>query len=385
MEADSPRGRLYLMEAAMKKRIEISNPFFDHINLCLTCRACETACPSGVKFGQLMEKTRSILMPFQFKTKISSWLLIFILEKIVPSHRKLTMLRTLLWMYRTTGLQWLIRHTPIQHLLPEKIRQLEESLPLIPFRSFKKKNTQIFEAVGEKKGRVALFTGCVMDHLFSDVHRSTVRLLTWNGYEVVVPGKQTCCGALHAHLGENKTASRLAEINVSVFNKIPLDAIIVNAAGCSAHLKNYHVPEFTKKIKDLTEFLASIELRTPQTGTELNVVYDEPCHLVHGQGISREPKKVIRNIPGITLLHLDEQDFCCGSAGSYMVSQTTMSKNILNRKMDKIELTNAEMVITANPGCQIQLEWGIRQRKSKLRVLHIADLLDRAYKHDKGY
>jgi len=392
MEMDSPRGRLYLMQAAMNKRIDLSIPFLEHMNLCLTCRACETACPSGVEFGHLMEKTRVVVLSLQSHTRISRWISSFFLQKVIPSHHSLSFLFKLLWIYERMGFQWLMRHTPINLLFPEKFRLLEGSLPRIPLRSFGRGKRHTFDAMNEKRGKVALFTGCIMDHLFPGVHRSTVRLLSWHGYEVVVPKEQGCCGALHSHIGDNKTARKLAESNLSVFQNMDLDAIIVNAAGCSAHLKNYHrydthsnSTEFTKKVKDLTEFLVEIGLRKPQNRLDLKVVYDEPCHLIHGQGITKEPKKLIKAIPGVTILPLEESDKCCGSAGIYSLSQIAMSLNILKRKMDFIEASCADAVVTANPGCQIQLEWGVRQRKSNVQVLHIADLLDRSYWKDKGY
>jgi len=380
------------MKAAMTERIDLSNPFIEHMDLCLTCRACETACPSGVSFGELMEKTRVVLIPHKYKTKISKWMVSFLLEKVIPSHRALSLLFSILWIYEKIGLQWLMRSTPLRFFLPGRIRFLEESLPHIPFRPFSNGKTQIYNAVGEKKGRIALFTGCFMNHLFPNVHQSTVRLLTWNGYDVIVPNQQTCCGALHLHLGDYKTAFELAQINISTFSKISYDTLVVNSAGCSAHLKHYdrfdstlNISDFTKNIKDIAEFFDNTNLRIPPAALDLKVVYDEPCHLIHAQGITGEPKRLIDFIPGVTLLPLEEQDRCCGSAGSYMITQTDMSKKILNRKISKIEATDADVVVTANPGCQIQLEYGIRQRKSDTPVLHIAELLDLAYRNDVDY
>lgn len=392
-EMDSPRGRLYLMEAAMNGEIDISERFFEHIDLCLVCRACETACPSGVQFGKLMEITRDITLSVRDKSTASKLFSNFILSVIIPSHRWLSTIFKLGWLYQKTGLHWVTKNTFMKIILPTKIRNINESIPPIPFKRFAKNNIQTFHAIGEKKGRVALFTGCVMDHLFPNVHAATIRILNWNGYEVVIPSGQTCCGALHVHSGDSETSELLKEINLSAFSDISLDSIIVNAAGCGAQLKQYKQENnkndptypFTKKVKDLTEFLATVPLHDPEFPLYLKVVYDEPCHLLHGQGISVEPKQIIKSIPGITLLSLIESDTCCGSAGSYSITETEMSLKVLERKINHIVSTGADCVVSANPGCQIQLQWGMNRKNLSMEVLHIAELLDRAYQKSNGY
>ncbi|MEE9166933.1 MAG: (Fe-S)-binding protein [Candidatus Neomarinimicrobiota bacterium] len=392
MEVDSPRGRLYMMEAAMNDRIPMTAPFFEHINFCLSCLACETACPSGVEFGHLMEKTRATVMHYEPRSRVSRWMTSFLLTQVVPSNYALSVLTKLLAIYQRTGAQWLVRQTPLHRLLSRRLQILESSTPAAPLRSFSGGKRRVFHSRGEKRGEVALFTGCVMNHLFPDVHLSTIRLLTWHGYDVVVPGGQTCCGALHVHAGDSETAHRLAGTNLSVFSGATVDTIIVNAAGCGAHLKNYtrfpghnNAASFAGKIKDLSEFLAGVDLVLPGNSMDMSVVYDEACHLVHGQGISEEPRKLLETLPGVTVLPLKEADRCCGSAGSYTLTQTDASLELLERKMDFIEAASPDAVVTANPGCQIQLEWGIRRRHLKTSVLHFASLLDRAYWNDSGY
>jgi glycolate oxidase iron-sulfur subunit len=226
-----------------------------------------------------------------------------------------------------------------------------------------------------------------MDNLFSHVHEATVRILTWNGYEVVVPGKQTCCGALHAHSGDIATADILAQDQFQLLGETEPDAIIVNAAGCGARLKDYgrfaagdgQTLTSAPKVRDLTEFLAANELRPPEGKLEMRVVYDEPCHLLHAQGISAEPRQLISKIPGVTLIPLTESDQCCGSAGSYSLTESETSLAILERKMEHISAAGADAVITANPGCQIQLAWGVKRYGLEVEVLHFSELLDRAY------
>ncbi len=388
-EADSPRGRLYLIDALSRGRLDASEMLRHHLDLCLICRACETACPSGVEFGSLMEIARDALLPSKKERHPA---LIF-LEKAVTSHRRLSRMSKLGRLYQKSGLHWLTTHTSLQYLVPASKRSGNESLPTIPKKRFGKEERQIFPARNEKRGTVALFTGCIMDHLFPHVHEATVRILTWNAYEVIVPGKQSCCGALHAHSGDTATADTLARKQLQLFGEIEADAIIVNAVGCSAQLKEYgRFPSRDRqalaaalKVRDLTEFLASIDILPPKGNLKMRVVYDDPCHLLHAQGISSEPRKLISAIPGITLLPLPESDFCCGSAGSYSLTESEMSNAILERKMEHISATGADAVITANPGCQIQLAWGVRQKNMNIPVLHIAELLDRAYRLQSNY
>ena len=388
-EADSPRGRLYLMDALSHGRLDTSESLVRHLDLCLLCRACETACPSGVEFGSLMEVVKEGLLPTREKRHPA----LTKLENSVTSHERLSGLMKVGRLYQKTGLHWLTTNTFLRHLVPAAMRSGNESLPTIPKKRFGKDKTQLFSARDEKRGTVALFTGCVMDHLFPHVHEATVRIFTWNGFDVIVPGKQSCCGALHAHSGDIPTADRLSKEQLQLFGEIEADAIVVNSAGCGAQLKEYdrfasaddEALETATKVRDLTEFLASIELRPPEANLEMQIVYDDPCHLLHAQGISTEPREIISRIPGVTLLSLPESDQCCGSAGSYSLTESKMSQAILDRKMEHISAAGADAIITANPGCQIQLAWGVRGNGLKFEVLHIAELLDKSYRLNPDY
>lgn len=387
MEMDSPRGRLYLMEAAMEQRTDVTDTFLEHMDLCLVCRACESACPSGVQFGRLMETTRAAIFNDERKT---SFLTGFFLRTILPSHRLLSLLFRLARIYQRWGLQWLTTHIPIRLLLPKKLYQLQASLPPIPPRRFSNRSSRTFPAVVPRHGTVMLFTGCVMDHLYPDVHAATVRVLRWHGYDVVIPTEQTCCGALHAHAGDDMSVRNLAQENCAVFSTQSVDTIVVNAAGCGAQIKEY--PRILSDdesipipVEDITEFLFNRGLRTAEANPAMKIVYDEPCHLIHAQGVSKEPKALLRSIPGVELLALKEADKCCGGAGSYVITQTNMSQELLKRKMRLIEASGADCVITANPGCQIQLDWGVKQYELNTKVLHIVELLDRAYQKDPEY
>ena len=383
-EMDSPRGRLYLMESAINGNALMDEAFSKHVNLCLVCRACETACPSGVQFGHLMEITRSALA----ETKPPSFFQKYLLKKVLTSHGWLSTLFTLMRVFQKTGLQKLFSTQPFNLLVPQRIRTLQTSIPLVPPQRFGTSKDLLYSAVGKKNGTVSLFTGCVMDHLYPHVHAATVRLLTWYNFDVNIPAQQTCCGALHAHSGDTQMTSDLAQSNIDLFENTDSDYIIINSAGCGAHLKSnlkYMEAGIPGKILDLSEFLKRMETKQVSNGRLLKVAYDEPCHLLHGQGVSAEPKSLLSQIPGVELVSLKEADRCCGSAGSYSLTETEMSLELLERKMDAVMETGADILVTANPGCQIQLAWGVRRRKIEMEVLHLAQFLDRIFSNEPGY
>ena len=383
-EMDSPRGRLYLMESAINGNALMDEAFSKHVNLCLVCRACETACPSGVQFGHLMEITRSALA----ETTPPSFFQKYLLKKVLTSHGWLSTLFTLMRVFQKTGLQKLFSTQPFNLLVPQRIRTLQTSIPLVPPQRFGTSEDLLYFAVGKKNGTVSLFTGCVMDHLYPHVHAATVRLLTWYNFDVNIPAQQTCCGALHAHSGDTQMTSDLAQSNIDLFENTDSDYIIINSAGCGAHLKSnlkYMEAGIPGKILDLSEFLKRMETKQVSNGRLLKVAYDEPCHLLHGQGVSAEPKSLLSQIPGVELVSLKEADRCCGSAGSYSLTETEMSLELLERKMDAVMETGADILVTANPGCQIQLAWGVRRRKIEMEVLHLAQFLDRIFSNEPGY
>ena len=383
-EMDSPRGRLYLMASAINGNAPVDEAFSEHVNLCLVCKACETACPSGVQFGHLMEITRSALS----ETKPPSFFEKHLLRKVLTSHGWLSTLFTLTRLYQKTGLQKLFSTRLINFVIPSKLRTLQTSLPPIPPKRFSTGETTLYSAIGEKKGTVSLFTGCVMDHLYPHVHAATVRLLTWYSFDVNIPATQTCCGALHAHSGDTKMTSELAQSNIDLFENNDSNYIIINSAGCGSHLKSnlkYIEAGISYNILDLSEFLIRMEPKQVSNEPLLKVAYDEPCHLLHGQGVSAEPKSLLSQIPGVELVSLKEADRCCGSAGSYSLTETEMSLELLERKMDAVLETGADILLTANPGCQIQLAWGVRRRKIEMEVLHLAQFLDRIFSNEPGY
>jgi glycolate oxidase iron-sulfur subunit len=390
VEADSPRGRLYLIRGLIEKKIEPSPAVVAHLDRCLDCRACETACPSTVKYGEILEKTRTILQPARAlspATAVARWLAFRV---VLPSRAAQAILFKVLWLAQIVGLvrlgAWLAR----KGLLPRPLAALAADPPRVPFRSFRARHAQtVFPAKGARRLRVALFTGCVADHLFADVNDATVRVLTENGCDVEVVPAERCCGALHLHNGARDQAQELARQNVRLFEAGRYDAIVSNAAGCGAELRHYGAlltdepaaAAFGARVRDVAELLCELGLKPPPAteGPVLRVAYDEPCHLVHAQRISEPPKQLLRAIGGLSLVHLDEADACCGGAGAYFLQQPELAAKVTARKLEAIRRSGAEIVATGNPGCLMQIGAAARAAGLPLRVAHPIVLLAEAY------
>ena len=390
VEADSPRGRLYLIRGLIEQKLAPTASVREHLDRCLDCRACETACPSTVKYGEILEKTRTILEPTRPTTAMGRLARSVALGVVLPSRCAQMLLFKVLWTLQTLGLlrlgAWLAR----RRLLPRALAVAAAAAPRVPLRSFRARQTKsVFPAKGTRRKRVALFTGCVADHLFADVNEATVRVLTENGCEVhVLPGER-CCGALHIHNGARDEALPLARDNVRAFEAGDFDAVVSNAAGCSAELRHYGAllpgeaaaARFGARVRDVAEFLVELGLAPPPSSDApaLRVAYDEPCHLLHAQKISEPPKQLLRAIDGLSLVHLDEADACCGGAGAYWLQQPALSAKVTARKLDAIKLSGAEIVATGNPGCLMQLGNAVRAAGLPVRVAHPVVLLAEAY------
>ncbi len=344
-EVDSPRGRIYLMKAVDEGRISPSSVTFEkHMFLCLECRACETACPSGVKFSLMMNEARSAIRDTRKPAAWEGLLRNFIFKTMLPSRRLLHVNFRLLRFYQRNGFQKLVRASGMLHLFPRRVREM-----------------------------------------------ATVRVLERNESSVCSPSRQTCCGALHLHDGEEAMARELARRNIEAFEKDGADFVIVNAAGCGAMLKEYaHLLEddpvfaeraraFSRRVKDISEYLDSIGLNQKLGRVDLKVTYDDPCHLLHGQGIKAAPRNLLKSIPGLELVELRDADRCCGSAGIYNLTQPEMAARILDDKIGNLARTGAQVVATGNPGCLLQISQGIRSRNLPMDVAHPVELLDRAY------
>src|SRR5499425_643716 len=392
-EMDSPRGRIFLVKSLAEGRIALSATTASHLDLCLGCRACETVCPSGVPYGQLIEAARAEVErqrpggPFR---RLFRWMNFALL---LPRPRMLGLAAAGLRFYQVSGLQRLARTTGLIKLLPSPLGEWEPLLPTLPPAAERAPLPELTPAQGEKRARVGMLTGCIQQIAFGSQNRATARVLARNGAEVVAPREQTCCGALHAHSGEHALAVDLAKRTIEVFEAAKVDAVIVNTSGCGAHMKAYgtllaedpawrdRAARFSASVRDLAQFLATEPLRGPLGLVNRTVTYHDPCHIVHGQKISKQPRALLAQIPGLELVALKEADWCCGSAGTYNLTQPEMAQQLQARKVAHIRETAAEAVVTANPGCIIQIAQGLEAAGARVKVLHIAEVLDEAYRN----
>lgn len=423
VEMDSPRGRIYQMKAVADGKLDVSEDFVEHMNCCVGCRACETACPSGVQFGKLMEAAREHIQLEQIAGRIptdeqvqeqntentvpdpktttrmtTTLLRRFFFDVMLPSRLVLTLVFGGLKIYQRSGLQKLVHRlglldainalpTPFkgQLMLPEELMDGAGGPIFVP------RLPEITPASGARRYRVAVVSGCIMDQVFHDINAATIRVLSANGCEVITPLQQHCCGALHVHGGEAERGRALARQNIDAFERYNCDAIIINSAGCGSTLKEYghllrddptyaeRARVFSGKVQDISEFLMSIpQLQNPGE-VKRAVAYHDACHLLHGQKIKEQPRQLLRSIPGLTLVHLPESDWCCGSAGIYNITHQAMGQTLLERKMNHVEQTGASVIATGNPGCMMQIALGARQRGLPIEVMHPVQLLDEAY------
>jgi glycolate oxidase iron-sulfur subunit len=388
LEADSPRGRIRQIVLVDQGRLPLGDSFVKHIDQCLDCRACETACPSGVEYGKLVEAARAQIEQNYRRPFFSRLTRDFVFRGLLPYPRRIAILARLLYIYQRSGLQSLARATGILRLLG--LADREKLLPPIDGKFFFSKLGRTYPALGHRRARVALFAGCVAQVSFSALHEATIRVLTANGCEVIVPAGQTCCGALAAHAGVRDVARSLARINLDVFLGEEYDAVITNAAGCGSTLKEYEhlfaagieehdkAHAFRKKMRDVTEFLAELGLSAHLSALPMRVTYQDSCHLLHGQKVREAPRKLLRSIPGLELVEMAMADYCCGSAGSYNVTETQTSLALLAEKMKHARATNAPVIVTANPGCLLQMRAGAEIHSTGQEVVHVMELLDRA-------
>ncbi len=390
VEMDSPRGRIYQMVEVSEGRMDISDDYVEHIELCLACRACETACPSGVQYGRLIE---GALAQIENSTK-RSWTQRFV-RWLGYRHvlRKPLLLKAAglgLLLYQRSGLEALLRESPVLDDLG-RLGDIARLAPEAQAPFFFSKIGKVYPAEGETKHRVALMAGCMQNVFFSRLNEATVRVLRKNGCEVTIPGAQECCGALHVHAGLRDLGREQAKKNIAALENGGYGAIITNTAGCGSVLKEY--PDlfehdkawhekaigFASRMRDVTEFLASIELNTDFGQVNRTVTYQDSCHLLHGQKVQSPPRQVMQAIPGVKLQELPFSEICCGSAGVYNLEHTDVSMSLLEDKMRMVASTHADTIVTANPGCMLQLQAGARRFLKPMPVLHVVELLDEAY------
>ncbi len=389
LERNSPRGRIRLMKSVMDGSLPVTRAFMDEMYFCLDCQACQTACPAGVKYGELVESARALV-----EKKRVLRVKVFILRHVVERRRVLKFLARAIGFYQSSYVEnivlaFLKAFSPNLHgrytLMPRIATNFAfDSLP------------ETNEPRGSARGTVAVLTGCVMDVFYADVNRDTVDVLLRNDWRVIVPRTQVCCGSLGAHNGDAEYSKRLAKKNIEAFEKSGADYYVVNSSGCCAFMKRYGEllsddPEyseravtFSAKVKDFSEFIYLTGYKKPQRKMEYPTVYHEACHLVHTQKISEEPRSIVREISGDNFRELDEATWCCGSAGIYNVLRYDDASNLLARKMMNIKGSGAHFVVTGNPGCMAQISSGVMKEKLNIEVLHPATVLKRLYEMDSA-
>jgi len=389
LEADSPRGRIYQVLQADSGRLAIGDSFVTHIDRCLDCRACETACPSGVEYGRIVERARAQIEQHYQRPWLERSLRRYFLGTVLGDYRVLARWGGRLRWYQRSGLEKVVRSTGILKLLG--LAEVEALSPRADERFFFEEIGKTFPPEGERRGRVAFLAGCISSVAFADLNRATVRVLTRNGVEVVIPEGQGCCGALHAHAGFREQARQRARRNIDAMLDNSFDAIVTNAAGCGSTMKEYDdllaedpgyaekAKRFAAKVKDVTEYLAELGLRPPGQKLGARVTYQDPCHLAHGQRIRSAPRELLR-AAGAELVEMPHSDHCCGSAGIYNVIENQLSMQILDAKMEDVASVPAEVIATANVGCMLQLRAGVERRGLKREVKHVVELLDAAYR-----
>lgn len=395
LETASPRGRIALMKGVTTGDIEVTTALGAALDLCLGCRACETACPAGVKYGHLIEGGREVV---EASRQHSFWVRMvryITMKALFPHPRRMHVVGSLLSVVQRTGLLNLADRTGLTRLLPRPMREMQAVLPVVASASRRNQRQRVVTSAQKPRLRVGLFTGCIMDAVFFDTNESTARVLAAAGCEVVYVDGQTCCGALHAHSGDKHGAKDLAKRNITAFERAGVDVLVNNAGGCGAALKEYdhwfhgdeeweaRAQRFRATTKDFNEVLAELEL-PPLRHLPYRVTYQDSCHLAHGQGVSSQPRMLLNRIPGITYVELTEADRCCGSAGVYNITQYDMSMRILDGKMENVKRTEADVVVTSNPGCLLQMQLGIQRAgtESSMRAVHIVDLLAEALNAD---
>lgn len=378
------------MKSLYDGAIEMSEEFVDEMYFCLDCQACQTACPAGVQYGELVEDARHRIHehrkePFTLRLVKSAALY------ALSSRRITKFIARLIRLYQLSGLYEAVEKSAVLNLFPHRLNEQHAMLPTITDDFFDERAPEFVPSEGQRRGRVAFLSGCIMNVAFSQVHEDVIAVLSRNGFEVVIPRMQVCCGSLHAHNGDKRKAKELARKNIDAFDAFQADAIVVDSAGCSAFLKQYanllyddavymeKAIQLSEKVKDVTEFLDAVGFITPEKPLNKRVTYHDACHLVHTQKIMMQPRRILQSIPGIEFVELPEATWCCGSAGIYNIVRYEDSMKLLERKMTNIGKTEADIVVTANPGCYLQLQSGIKKFGLKMEVMHPASLLNAAY------
>lgn len=390
-ESHSPRGRIAMMKAVVDGLVEPDEDFERSLELCLGCRACEPVCPSGVKYGHLLEEARDIInqnKKFSASTKLIRKT---VFNGLFPHPNRMRNVTGLIGFYQRSGIQTIARKIGFLGLLPDRLATMEKVLPQVPTMKQMKNRPEHLPAIGKQQQRVAFFSGCLMDTMFLQTNDATMKLLQLAGCEIVIPQNQTCCGALHGHSGEKQGSKELAKRNIKAFEDLNVDFIITNAGGCGSFLIDYdhllkddpewkdRAKKFAVKVKDISEILVAADFHK-KVNLELPyqvITYQDSCHLRNVMKTSSAPRTLLKAIKGVEYREMKDADRCCGSAGIYNIIETEMSMVMLDYKMAQAKNTQAATIVTANPGCLLQMKLGIEREglSSKMRGVHIVDLL----------
>ena len=380
LETASPRGRVALIRKLQEGELDQSERLLEYLSLCLDCQACASACPCGVNAGELVAE-------FTCERKSETGLGFMenlILQKLVPHPDRLESSMVPMRLYQRAGLQKLVRKLGVLKMFPKQLGRMEGLLPVLPAKPLRQEIQEITPAVGQERGTVGFFLGCVMSLIFSEASRATIKLLSSLGYKVITPKNQVCCGAPNMLGGDLAGLEEAARINVDIFGGFDLDFIVTDCGGCGAELKKYghHVDGeaaavFSSRVRDISEVLAlhSDELQALLKPLPLQVTYHDPCHIAHCQGIRKQPRELLKLIPELRYKELEAADACCGSAGTYNITKPEMSDRILQRKLDTVAASGADILVTSNPGCLLQLKKGLADQLPGVRLMHLTELL----------
>lgn len=392
LETYSPRGRIALMKGVAEQKLDLDAEFEKNMYACLGCRACETACPAGVKYGQLIETAREVVEDNKKQKQKQSFVRNLVFSEVFSHPKRIRVLGNVLWAAQAAGLQTLANKTGLIRILPREMAEMQHAVDTVASPAKRKTRSATVKSEKEPLVKIGFFTGCIMDVMFYETNQATARLLSKAGCEVVFMEDQACCGALHAHSGEKSGAIELAKRNIAAFERANVDFIVNNAGGCGAALKEYphwfkgdpewqvRAESFAAKVRDANELLAELPPLQFHRSLNVRVTYQDSCHLAHGQGVRNQPRQLIKSIPGVEFVEMAHPDTCCGSAGIYNITNFDMSMDILDAKMEDVKQTKTHLIVTANPGCLLQMKEGIIRAgmEGQMEAVHIMDLLDRA-------
>jgi glycolate oxidase iron-sulfur subunit len=386
-EMDSPRGRIHLIKIGAEGTATLSDAYVQHFDRCLGCMACMTACPSGVRYDRLLEATRAQIER-RHPRSLSERALRKLIFTIFPFAGRLRAALLPAWVYRVSGLRKLVRSTWLRRLVPPGLRAMDDVLPAFTLRGLWTRLPKRVTATGSVRRKVALLSGCVQQVLFSEVNAATIRVLAAEGFEVVIPESQGCCGALALHAGQEEEAQAFARRLIDVLEKASVETIVINAAGCGSTMKEYgyllrndpayadRAAALAAKCRDISEVLTEGESRAVRHPLPLRVAYHDACHLQHAQGIRIPPRQLLEAIPGLELVEIPDAAICCGSAGIYNLVQPEAARELGDRKVRNCLTTDPDLIVTANPGCIVQLASGLERAGKRIPVRHLVEVVD---------